>query len=68
MARLWFVFGLLYLIFAALIFLHHSLVLNATWRWDEVLHHEAFTMSAIWASVAFLVVAGVEVIRNRVRR
>jgi hypothetical protein len=65
MSRLWLVFGLIYLLIAALIFLHHSLSLNAVWQWEEALHHEAFFIATVWVSSAYLFVAFVEYLKKR---
>ena len=65
MPRLWLIFGLVYVLVAILIFLHHFLSFNAMWHWEEALHHEAFFIATIWVATAYLFVALVEHLRNK---
>ncbi len=63
--RLWLMFGLIYILVAIALFLDHFLRFNAMWHWEEAMHHEAFFVSAVWVSSAYLFVAIVERIRNK---
>lgn len=60
MPKLWLIFGLVYMLVAGLIFLHHFLNFNAMWHWEEALHHEAFFIATVWVASAYLFVALVE--------
>ena len=65
MPRLWLIFGLVYVLVAVLIFLHHFLSFNAMWHWEDALHHEAFFIATIWVAAAYLFVALVEHFKKR---
>lgn len=65
MPKLWLIFGLVYVLAAALIFLHHFLNFKAAWHWEEALHHESFFIATIWVAAAYLFVAGIEYLRNK---
>ena len=67
MPKLWLIFGLIYILVAVLIFLHHFLSFDAVWQWEEALHHEAFFIATIWVSSAYLFVALVEYFKKRRR-
>ncbi len=65
MPRLWLIFGLVYILVAVLIFLHHFLSFNAIWYREEALHHESFFIATVWVSSAYLFVALVEHFKKR---
>lgn len=67
MPRLWLIFGLVCILVAVLIFLHHFLSFNTMGHWEEALHHEAFFIATVWVSSAYLFVAFVEHFKKRRR-